>query len=836
MKTCKLIILDQVNIKFEGLDPTTRRHLVDKMKIMVPYARHTPQFKMGRWDGKVPFATVGGGSYLNLLDEILPVLVANDYDIGSMEIEDRRIQPSFNFTEITDEFFADTLWPKGHPNEDEPIMMRDHQVNAVNRFINNLQSMQEIATGAGKAQPLDALVKTPNGWTKMGDLKLGDIVIAHDGSKTKILGIYPQGLKQTYKITFSDGRSTRACPDHLWKVHCASWGRAKKHNHSSWKIIDTRTIAKMLDMKSHKNRLSIPLFTPDLTSDDISLPIHPYLMGALLGDGSFRHNRIVFSTADSEIIESLNNIVGPDYLFSYIGQYDYILKKAPLNNTKYNIYVKLLKELQLMENYSYEKHIPDIYFNASLAQKLDIIRGLMDTDGTVGRNGEVYFSSSSLLLAKGVQTLIRSLGGKATIKSKTPKYTYNGKKMSGRIAYSVNIIYSYPSSLFSLQRKKEKASVKHQFDLRLRISKIEEMGIEPAQCIMIDHPSHLYVTDDYIVTHNTIITAALSTIVEPYGRSLVIVPGKDLVRQTWKDYANIGIDVGRYYGDFKEPDNTHTIATWQSISAATKNNPEVVDRMLDNCQAVIVDEAHTIRGAELQKFLNGKGANVPIRWALSGTIPDEKTAKHEYWCLLSSVGPVVGEVKPEELQEKGILAKCHIHIKQTVDDVTYPDFPAEREFLAKDKTRVNWLAAFCSELADKGNTLVLVNSVDLGKSLSQILNVPFIFGEVKSSTRGEEYDSINDTDNKLLIASFGVASTGISINRIFNLVLVESGVSPTRVIQSAGRGLRVAADKDHVDIYDICSTAKFSKRHLAKRKIMYGDKNYPYDVEKIDYR
>jgi len=81
-------------------------------------------------------------------------------------------------------------------------------------------------------------------------------------------------------ITFSDGRSTRACPDHLWKVHCASWGRAKKHNHSSWKIIDTRTIAKMLDMKSHKNRLSIPLFTPDLTSDDISLPIHPYLMGS----------------------------------------------------------------------------------------------------------------------------------------------------------------------------------------------------------------------------------------------------------------------------------------------------------------------------------------------------------------------------------------------------------------------------------------------------------------------------------------------------------------------------------------------------------------------------
>lgn len=246
----------------------------------------------------------------------------------------------------------------------------------------------------------------------------------------------------------------------------------------------------------------------------------------------------------------------------------------------------------------------------------------------------------------------------------------------------------------------------------------------------------------------------------------------------------------------------------------------------------VVSNCHTIKGKELKDFLTGPAANIPIRWGLSGTVPKEK---HEFYCLLSSVGPVIGEVRPDELQELGILANCTIHVKQTVDEVDYKDFAAERQYLSTDKKRVHWLAEFCAEQADIGNTLVLVNSVELGKKLSEMLNVPFIYGKVKSSERGEEYDSINGTDNKLLIASFGVASTGISINRIFNLILVDGGTTD-RIIQAVGRGLRVASDKTHVDIYDICSTAKFSKRHIAKRKIMYSDKNYPYRTEKIIYR
>lgn len=157
MKQCKLILLDQVNIKFEGLDASCRRDISESLKIMVPYARHTPQFKMGRWDGKVAFATIGGGSYFNLLDQILPILVRHDYDIANMEIDDRRQHPNFQFKPIDENYFAKTLWPAGHPFAGQPIVMRDYQVEAINRYLENIQSIQCLSTGSGKTITTAAL-------------------------------------------------------------------------------------------------------------------------------------------------------------------------------------------------------------------------------------------------------------------------------------------------------------------------------------------------------------------------------------------------------------------------------------------------------------------------------------------------------------------------------------------------------------------------------------------------------------------------------------------------------------------------------------------------------
>ena len=142
-----LRILDQVNVKFDNLDPHTRRKMVESLKFFLPNARHTPSYKLGRWDGTISFANVSGATYLNLLEVVLPIVVEAGYEI---EIQDERPQYNFDFKPIDENFLAHKVWPKGHPLEGKPIMMRDYQVNAVNTYLSELCSLQTLSTGCGK--------------------------------------------------------------------------------------------------------------------------------------------------------------------------------------------------------------------------------------------------------------------------------------------------------------------------------------------------------------------------------------------------------------------------------------------------------------------------------------------------------------------------------------------------------------------------------------------------------------------------------------------------------------------------------------------------------------
>ena len=148
MKTARIVIKDEVNVKIEGLELDTRKKLVNKFKYMVPHARYLPAYKLGRWDGKVAFFQMGGSSYVNLLPEIIPVLEESYYDL---ELDDQReYSTNFAFTEVTEDTFAHIKWPKGHPVAGEPIKLRDYQIEVVNNYLRNPQSLQEVATGAGK--------------------------------------------------------------------------------------------------------------------------------------------------------------------------------------------------------------------------------------------------------------------------------------------------------------------------------------------------------------------------------------------------------------------------------------------------------------------------------------------------------------------------------------------------------------------------------------------------------------------------------------------------------------------------------------------------------------
>ena len=495
MKQCKLIIRDEVNVKIEGLELSERKALMKLFEYEKPGARYLPSVRLGRWNGKVSYFSLGGSSYVNLLPEILPVLDRAGYDI---ELEDlREYSTTFNFKEVTEQTFAHKVWPAKHPMVGQPVVLRDYQIEIINEFLQNPQSLQEIATGAGK----------------------------------------------------------------------------------------------------------------------------------------------------------------------------------------------------------------------------------------------------------------------------------------------------------------------------------------------------------------TLITAALSASIEDYGRSIVIVPNKSLVVQTEADYINLGLDVGVYFGDRKEFGKTHTICTWQSLGNMLKktkaDEAEVpIGEFLEGVVCVMVDEVHMAKADVLKELLTGVMSHIPIRWGLTGTIPK---ADFEKKALIVSLGNVINKLSASTLQEMGVLSQCHVNIVQLQDNVEFTNYQSELKHLLEDGKRLDKIAQLINGVKESGNTLILVDRVAAGKELQNRLStlfsvlkdapdVIFVSGGTDMKERKEQYDDVATATNKILIATYGVAAVGINIPRIFNLVLLEPGKSFVRVIQSIGRGIRKAEDKDFVQIWDITSNCKFAKRHLTQRKAFYKEANYPFDIEKLNYK
>jgi superfamily II DNA or RNA helicase len=483
LSNCKLTIRDEVNIKLEGLAVETRRKIVNKLKFDLPYARHMPAYKLGRWDGTKTYFSIGGTGYLAHLDVILPIIENDGYDI---EVEDLRPHQDITFTPVTENYWADQgkTWPKGHVNEGEPIVLRDYQYEVINKFLENPQSLQEVATGAGK----------------------------------------------------------------------------------------------------------------------------------------------------------------------------------------------------------------------------------------------------------------------------------------------------------------------------------------------------------------TITTATLSALCEPYGRTMVVVPNKSLVVQTEEDYRNLGLDVGVYFGDRKELNRTHTICTWQSLNVLDKKSYDsdtlTLAEFCEGVNAVIIDEVHQAKADVLTKLLTQNFRNCPIRWGLTGTVPKEQW---EFQGILASIGPVINRVSAYDLQQKDVLAQLNINILQTNDVQVFRSYQEEYTFLVTDEHRLDWISKQIKSVSLSGNTLVLINRIDTGNKLIDLIpEAVFVSGGMKLDDRKEEYDEIKTSDNKIIVATYGVAAVGINIPRIFNLVLIEPGKSFVRVIQSIGRGIRKAEDKDHVEIWDITSQCKYAKRHLTERKKYYKEAKYPFTITKVN--
>lgn len=401
-------------------------------------------------------------------------------------------------------------------------------------------SILPIQTGAGKDQPLDAKIKIPGGWSTMGEMKIGTDVISKDGSITKVTAIYPQGLKQMYQITFADGRTTEAGAGHLWKVYYINTTLNKR-----WRVVDTLEMLRLISMPNP--RVYVDLIDPEI-GNDIDLPIDPYVLGVILGDGCTRGNAVTISNPDIEIKDKITLLLKDTYnVNTYVSKdSSRCLSFSLCPKDRNKSFIKdNLKELGLFGKYSYEKFIPDIYLNSSSKQRLELLQGLMDTDGTISnrfrKSGTSSYSTTSLLLAEHVTYLVRSLGGIASISSKHPMYTYKGETLNGRLAYVINIRFKRPTQLFTLTRKLNLAGDEYQYGktLKLRVLDIKPSRVVESQCITVDHPDHLYVTDDFIVTHNTYI--ALYTIAKKAVRTAVIMGAMHI--ETWVK------DAAKFYSD-----------------------------------------------------------------------------------------------------------------------------------------------------------------------------------------------------------------------------------------------------------------------------------------------
>lgn len=409
-------------------------------------------------------------------------------------------------------------------------------------------------SGVGKAQPLSAKLLTPSGWIKMGDVKIDDFVVGSDGKLQKVLGVYPQGKRAIYKIEFNDNTSVYCDYEHLWSVNSLNQRTANttirkngeiKHikipDYSYNALTTGELIKDYIKYKGNKKILNyrIPIVKPIEFNKNI-VPINPYLLGILIGDGNLNNSSITFTNVDEHIINKVTNIINNDY--------DNILVKQIRNTISFrlcsSIYKKnqikdVIKKLKLNVK-SDNKFIPDIYKYNSIENRILLLQGLMDSDGYASKSGRVQYTTVSKNLANDVRELVLSLGGFCKISEKIPKFKYKNENKIGKKSYILTMSFVDDNiKIFSLDRKQKRVIYRDKYRYNKYISSIKYSHDEEAQCIFVENNDHLYVTDDYILTHNTTSLTKIANTAYEQGKNVAQIIFEDTPEQIQRKHYTI---------------------------------------------------------------------------------------------------------------------------------------------------------------------------------------------------------------------------------------------------------------------------------------------------------
>lgn len=354
------------------------------------------------------------------------------------------------------------------------------------------------AATSGKAQPYDAKVLTPNGFVEMGSLKVGDTITGSEGKPQKVLKIFEQGVRNICQIDFADGGWVECDYNHLWAI-TATFTKKKKQE----MVVDTRTLIGMMNARDGGYGCVRNIYMPlvgavEYNQPNDDLPINPYVLGVIIGDGCTRTktSKPRISTPDIEIIDKIISI-------------GYEMRQLPSDAMEWQFedrdIIEKLKELGLWDCLSYDKFIPKQYLTSSIENRMELLRGLMDTDGSASGHSSAEFSTSSVRLANDVRELVFSLGGYCNTISRIPKYTYNGELRNGHLSHRLYVSFQNQSEIFHIRKKKDRCKTQRNPNYLngRRVEKISDAGKKQCKCILVSNPDHLYVTDDFIVTHNT---------------------------------------------------------------------------------------------------------------------------------------------------------------------------------------------------------------------------------------------------------------------------------------------------------------------------------------------
>lgn len=471
--------------------------------------------------------------------------------------------------------------------------------------------------GLGKAQSLDSKIMTPNGWKAMGDMQTGDKVIGADGKAHNVLGVYPQGEKDIYKITFSDGSFTESCDEHLWAINTTT----RRYRGNPYLIKELKDFKDDLKLQSGNNKYFIPMVRP-VEFKEKDLPIDPYLLGYLIGNGAFTSASTPHVTIpNKEEVVLLEGFLPEDIkLNPTTNNDDCIDYRIVMKQTGWtqNTFKQKLQRLNLFGKYSYEKHIPDEYKIASVHQREALLQGLLDSDGHVRpKDNNIEFSSSSKELAQDVSELVQSLGGVAKVRE---------KETTHRRAYRMSIAVPEKIKPFRIERKASVYSPRVKYPPSRAIVSVEYVGQKEAQCIYIDSEDHLYVTDDYILTHNTIqgIGASHELIQEGKIKKVVVVPPASLKYQwaeeikKFTDYTSIVVDGTKkqrtnQYAQFSRESVQFLIVGYETI----RNDIDMVKELEFDC--ICLDEAQKIKNRQTKTYKAITQLNPEYKFLLTGT-------------------------------------------------------------------------------------------------------------------------------------------------------------------------------------------------------------------------